>query len=508
MIKPAVAGFFNYLTGWRHLSCRIAQDHTLNGSNDMTTAISSRNERAFSAPALLVAGAFFMEFLDGTVIATALPDMARDFGVSAVELNIGISAYLITLAVLIPASGWIADRFGARAIFTLALAIFTLASVFCGLSTEVNTFVAMRILQGVGGALMVPVGRLAVLRTTPKHLLIKAIATLTWPALVAPIIGPPLGGFITRYASWHWIFFINVPLGLAAIFLSLRLIPDIRETERRSFDLTGFITTAVAMVSLVTAMERLGDRQPAIWPTLALAALGFGCLLYSIRHFRLAAAPMVRLDALQVPTFRVTMYGGSLFRASISAVPFLLPLLFQVGFGMDPFHSGLLVLAVFVGNLTIKPATTPLIRWLGFRRLLLINGALNVCSLLACALLTPQTPVWAIMLILYLGGVFRSIQFTGVSTLAFADVPAAQMSDANTLFSTASQLAVGLGITLGAIGIRLGEQVGDWLHLSTVPGIAFRLSFVFIALICLVGMIDSLHLTKTAGSSVSEKKHK
>lgn len=472
----------------------------------MNTAISSRDERAFSAPALLVAGAFFMEFLDGTVIATALPDMARDFGVTAVELNIGISAYLITLAVLIPASGWIADRFGARAIFTLALAIFTLASVLCGLSTEVHIFVAMRILQGVGGALMVPVGRLAVLRTTPKHQLIKAIATLTWPALVAPIIGPPLGGFITRYASWHWIFFINVPLGLAAIILSLRIIPDIRETERRSFDLSGFITTSVAMVSLVTAMERLGDRQPQIWPTLALAALGFGCLLYSIRHFRRAAAPMVRLDALQVPTFRVTMYGGSLFRASISAVPFLLPLLFQVGFGMDPFHSGLLVLAVFVGNLTIKPATTPLIRWLGFRRLLLINGALNVCSLLACALLTPQTPVWAIMLILYLGGVFRSIQFTGVSTLAFADVPAAQMSDANTLFSTASQLAVGLGITLGAIGIRLGEQVGDWLHLTELPGISFRLSFVFIALICLVGMIDSLHLAKTAGSSVSEKK--
>ncbi|WP_436904531.1 MFS transporter [Klebsiella pneumoniae] len=472
----------------------------------MNTAISSRDERAFSAPALLVAGAFFMEFLDGTVIATALPDMARDFGVTAVELNIGISAYLITLAVLIPASGWIADRFGARAIFTLALAIFTLASVFCGLSTEVHIFVAMRILQGVGGALMVPVGRLAVLRTTPKHQLIKAIATLTWPALVAPIIGPPLGGFITRYAIWHWIFFINVPLGLAAIILSLRIIPDIRETDRRSFDLSGFITTSVAMVSLVTAMERLGDRQPQIWPTLALAALGFGCLLYSIRHFRRAAAPMVRLDALQVPTFRVTMYGGSLFRASISAVPFLLPLLFQVGFGMDPFHSGLLVLAVFVGNLTIKPATTPLIRWLGFRRLLLINGALNVCSLLACALLTPQTPVWAIMLILYLGGVFRSIQFTGVSTLAFADVPAAQMSDANTLFSTASQLAVGLGITLGAIGIRLGEQVGDWLHLTELPGISFRLSFVFIALICLVGMIDSLHLAKTAGSSVSEKK--
>ncbi|STV88014.1 major facilitator superfamily permease [Klebsiella michiganensis] len=351
----------------------------------MSTHTSSRDDRSFSAPALLVAGAFFMEFLDGTVIATALPDMAKDFGVTAVDLNIGISAYLITLAVLIPASGWIADRFGARKIFTLALAIFTLASVFCGLSTNVDVFVAMRILQGIGGALMVPVGRLAVLRTTPKHQLIKAIATLTWPALVAPIIGPPLGGFITRYASWHWIFFINVPLGLIAIALSLRIIPNIREDEQRPFDLSGFVATSVAMVSLVAAMELLGDRQPLGWQTLALLALGLGCMLFALRHFRRTRWPMVRLDALKIPTFRVTMYGGSLFRASISAVPFLLPLLFQVGFGMDPFHSGLLVLAVFVGNLTIKPLTTPLIRWLGFRRLLLINGALNVLSLLACA---------------------------------------------------------------------------------------------------------------------------
>lgn len=243
----------------------------------------------------------------------------------------------------------------------------------------------MRILQGIGGALMVPVGRLAVLRTTPKDQLIKAIATLTWPALVAPIIGPPLGGFITRYASWHWIFFINVPLGLIAIALSLRIIPDIREAQRRPFDLPGFFATSVAMVSLVSAMELLGDTRPQGWTTLVLLGIGTGCMLFALRHFRRAEWPMVRLDALQVPTFRVTMYGGSLFRASISAVPFLLPLLFQVGFGMDPFHSGLLVLAVFVGNFTIKPATTPLIRWLGFRRLLLINGTLNVISLLACA---------------------------------------------------------------------------------------------------------------------------
>ncbi len=472
----------------------------------MTENISGKAANGISPAALLVAGAFFMEFLDGTVIATALPDMAKSFGVQAVDLNIGISAYLITLAVLIPASGWIADRFGARKVFTLALAIFTLASVLCGLATSVDQFVAMRVLQGMGGALMVPVGRLAVLRTTPKHLLITAIATLTWPALVAPIIGPPLGGFITSYANWRWIFFINVPLGLIAIVLALRIIPDISEETRRPFDTPGFIATSVAMVSLVCAMEMMGAQQVNTTLTLALVATGVVTLIYALRHFRRARWPMIRLDALQVPTFRVTMYGGSLFRASISAVPFLLPLLFQVGFGMDAFHSGLLVLAVFVGNLTIKPATTPLLRGLGFKKLLLINGALNVLALLACAFLTPQTPVWVIMLVLYLGGVFRSIQFTAISTLAFADVPSPQMSYANTLFSTATQLAVGLGITLGAIGIRIGELCSEMLGIDALPGISFRLAFVAIALVCLLGMFDTLRLVKDAGSAVSSKR--
>jgi EmrB/QacA subfamily drug resistance transporter len=471
----------------------------------MAENITGKESRGLSPAALLVAGAFFMEFLDGTVIATALPEMAKSFGVQAVDLNIGISAYLITLAVLIPASGWIADRFGARKVFAIALAIFTLASVFCGISTTVDQFVAMRVLQGMGGALMVPVGRLAVLRTTPKHQLITAIATLTWPALVAPIIGPPLGGFITSYADWRWIFFINVPLGIIAIILALRIIPDLHEDARRPFDMPGFIATTIAMVCLVYAMETMGARQTEGLLLVALLAAGAVALIYALRHFQRAEWPMIRLDALQVPTFRVTMYGGSLFRASISAVPFLLPLMFQVGFGMDAFHSGLLVLAVFVGNLTIKPATTPLIRCLGFRKLLLINGALNVLSLLACALITPDTPVWLIMLILYLGGVFRSIQFTAVSTLAFADVPSAQMSYANTLFSTATQLAVGLGITLGAIGIRIGEKVSDALNIAAIPGMSFRLAFVAIALICLVGMFDTLRLSKDAGSAVSNK---
>ncbi|TNV22954.1 MFS transporter [Buttiauxella sp. B2] len=471
----------------------------------MTDAPTPAPKRGISAMALLVAGAFFMEFLDGTVIATALPEMARTFGVDAVDLNIGMSAYLLTLAVLIPASGWIAERFGARKVFTLALGIFTFSSVLCGIANTLEQFVAMRVLQGVGGALMVPVGRLAVLRTTPKHLLITAIATLTWPALVAPIIGPPLGGFITSYASWRWIFYINLPLGLIAMALAWRLIPDIHDDERRPFDGTGFTSTAVSMISLVYGLEMLGESQVNMLPTISLLLLGAAALWFSLWHFKHTKHPMIRLEALKIQTFGVTMYGGSLFRTSISAVPFLLPLLFQVGFGMDAFHSGLLVLAVFAGNLAMKPATTALIRALGFKKLLIINGLLNVASLLACAFLTPTTAVWLTVPILFFGGMFRSMQFTGISTLAFSDVPSAQMSYANTLFSTATQLSVGLGITLGAIGIRLGDKISQWLDISDIPGISIKISFVLITLICLSGLVDLLRLPRNAGSSVSKK---
>lgn len=461
--------------------------------------------RGLSPAALLVAGAFFMEFLDGTVIATALPDMARSFGVSPVDLNIGISAYLLTLAVLIPASGWIADRYGARPVFTLALGIFTLASVLCGLANSMELFVAMRVLQGAGGALMVPVGRLAILRTTPKPQLIAAIATLTWPALVAPIIGPPLGGLITHYASWRWIFFINLPLGLLAMWLAWRLIPNLRDEARRRFDLPGFGATAIAMIALVSGMEMLGAHSRHGLLSVAMLALGAIALLLAVRHFRRAAQPLIRLDALAVPTFSVTMYGGSLFRCTISAVPFVLPLLFQVGFGIDPFHAGLLVLAVFAGNLAMKPGTTWLIRRCGFKKLLIGNGLLNVLALLACALLTPDTALWVTLVILFLGGMFRSMQFTGISTLAFADVPPEAMSYANTLFSTATQLAAGLGVTLGAIGIRLGEQLAPLSGLAALPGISFRFAFVFLALLTLAGVFDLLRLAPDAGSSVSQK---
>ncbi len=461
-----------------------------------------------SAMALLVAGAFFMEFLDGTVIATALPDMAHSFGVSAVDLNIGISAYLLTLAVLIPASGWIAERFGARNVFSAALLIFTLSSLFCGLAENVTEFVAMRILQGIGGAMMVPVGRLAVLRSTPKDQLIKAIATLTWPALVAPILGPPLGGFITTYASWHWIFFINVPLGLLAIVVAWRVIPNTTTTAKQPFDVKGFIAMGAAMLCLVIGLELCSQQQVNLADALLLLAAGGIALWLAVRHLISAPFPMIRLSSLRVNSFRVTMRGGFIFRTTISAAPFMLPLMFQVGFGLNAFHSGMLVLAVFAGNLMMKPATTPLIRHFGFRKLLLVNGLLSALSLLACAFLTPSSPVMLTMLMLFWGGLCRSMQFTGISTLAFAEVPDSQMSSANTLFSTSLQLAAGLGVTLGALSIRAGEFIATEAGLTSVPGIAFRLGFVIIALVTALAVIDIARLAPDAGSIVSRKAQK
>ena len=464
-----------------------------------------KKSRSVSGVALLVAGAFFMEFLDGTVITTALPSMARAFSVEVTRLNLGISAYLLTLAVLIPVSGWIADRFGARNIFSLALVIFTLASVLCGLSDSLPIFVMMRILQGVGGALMVPVGRLAVLKNTPKEQLITAIATLTWPALVAPVIGPPLGGFITSWFSWRWIFFLNLPLGIIALLFTRRLMHAPAEPQKRPFDLAGFVLSTLSMVAFVCSMEMVSSSFPLAL-CLGLLLMSLAGFWLSFRHMRRAPYPMISMQALSIPTFRATLAGGFLFRAAISAVPFLLPLLFQMGFHLDAFRSGSLVLAVFAGNLLIKPFTTPLLRQFGFKAILTVNGFLNVAGMVACAFFTPETPHWLIILVLFTGGMFRSLQFTAINTLVYCDVPKAQMSHANTLFSTSSQLSMGAGITFCALFLYLADKLSKTsAYLSQLPAVSYRLAFVALALLCLVAMVDVLLLDKEAGSQVSGK---
>lgn len=447
-----------------------------------------------------------MENLDGTIITTAVPSMARDFGVAPVDLNLGVSAYLLTLGILIPISGWVADRFGARRIFSLAIVVFTLASLLCGITTDLWSFIALRVLQGVGGAMMVPVGRLVVLRTTPKERLIGAIAILTWPALVAPILGPALGGFITTYASWRWIFYLNLPIGALALVAAWLLLPAERSAERRPFDWPGFVLIGGGLFCTLWASE-IASRPDVQWLEVGLFILP-GVLLLAAGgwHLRRAEHPMLAVSALRLPTFAVTIWGGSLFRMSIGALPFLLPLLFQLGFGLDAFRAGLLMVAVFAGNLIMKPFTTAVLRRFGFRTTLIGNGLLNAVTIGLCAFLSPQTPVVIIAALLFLGGMFRSMQFTALNTIAFADVPQPQMSGANTLFSTAFQLGLGLGIALGGLAIRLGEWLVPRIGLADWPAAPYRLAFIFIAIIAFAGLIDSLRLAPGAGDSVARPK--
>ena len=450
----------------------------------------------------LVAAAFFMENLDGTIIATALPQMAQSFHVLPVDLGIGITAYLLTLAVFIPVSGWVADRFGVRTVFTSAIAIFTAASALCGLTHGLASFTAARIAQGIGGSMMVPVGRLAVLRATRKEDLMRAIAIITWPGLVAPVIGPPLGGFITTYASWRWIFYLNVPLGLIGILLSLRFVANTREDEKRPFDGLGFVLCGMACTTLLYATELIGKANTPWHETFLLLAISAISGLAAFVHLRRARNPIVDLSAFGVKTFAVANGGGSLFRISISAVPFLLPLMFQVGFGLDAFMSGLLTLAVFAGNLSMKLVTTSVMRRFGFRNVLAVNGAFAAATLAAMAMLRPSTPYVFIVALLFVSGLSRSLQFTALNTLSFADVPKPQMSGASTLNSAMMQVTMGMGVAFGAMALRGAA----WMHGhsgASLTAADFAMAFVFVGALGLAAIVDAFSLEPDAGSHVS-----
>ncbi|GJD50759.1 putative transport protein HsrA [Methylobacterium crusticola] len=455
--------------------------------------------------ALLVAGAFFMEFLDATIIVTALPTMAPDLGARAVDLHAGITAYLLTVAIFILPSGWMAERYGPRRVFTGAVLLFTGASVLCGLAGSAPAFVAARALQGVGGAMMVPVGRLVVLRTTAKPDLLRAIALLTWPALTAPLIGPPLGGFMAEHLSWRLIFFVNLPVGLAGAALALRLVPASAGAgeagPQGAFDWRGFLLAAAASGFGLYALDLVGEAGRSVREALppGLVALACGALL--ARHLRRHPRPILDRAPLAVDTFRAAFLGGTAIRVLISAVPFLLPLMFQLGLGLDAFHAGLLVLALFAGNIGIKPLTTPILRRLGFRTVLGANGAFQAATMLGCALVGPATPMPAIVALLVVSGASRSLQFTALNSLAFADVPARSMATANTLFSIAFQASLGLGVALGALLLRTGSLARGTADAPVLED--FHLAFAALAALTLAAALNHLRLAAAAGQAVS-----
>jgi EmrB/QacA subfamily drug resistance transporter len=455
----------------------------------------------------IVAATFFMEYLDTTIVATALPQMARSFAVGPNEVSLGMTAYMLTLAVFIPVSGWIADRFGSRTVFGGALVLFTVASGLCGLSTGIGFFTAARVLQGIGGAMMVPVGRMIVVRNTDKSRLMKAISTITWPAIVAPVAGPTVGGFITTYASWHWVFFLNVPFGLAALTAIAKYVPNQRNGVRRPMDIGGFVLSGAALISLLYGTE-LASRQDA---RIAHAA-GFilaGVILGSIavRHFRRVRDPLLDLTTLGVPTYAVTVLWGSATRIGIEAVPYLAPLLFQIGFGLSAFQSGLLLLATAIGNLGMKVFTTRILQRFGFRTVSMFTSAIAAAFVAGYGWIFPSTPLPVMLLVLFVYGLARSLQFTTLATLAYADVDDPRKAQASTLWSVAQQMTIGMGIAFGALCLRISTAFGAAPHPQSQAFVLgdFRWAFIAAGVLIAVSIVGYARLPADAGNAIAAR---
>ena len=450
---------------------------------------------------LIVAGAFFMQNLDSAIINTSLPQMAVSFGVRPVDLSLGITAYILSMAAFLPISGYLSDRLGARGVFAAAIVVFTLASVACGAARSLPAFALARVAQGLGGAMMGPVGRALVLRQAQKHEIVRAIAMITWPALLAPVIAPVLGGLITTYVSWRWNFLLNAPLGLIAIVLVLTFIPKQEPLGTGPFDFRGFGLSALALTCLLYGLERFSAGRGGWGMSLVLLALGFLAGIASVRHFRKVTHPLLELSALSVQTFHISSVGaGLVLRAVISATPFLLPLLFQVGFGVSAAAAGVLIMVYFLGNVVMKTATTATLRRYGFRRILVVNGTLASIAIGMCALLgSASLTLWSSAVLLF-AGMTRSMQLTCLNTIQFADVSRAQQGAASTLSSMLQQLGTALGVGVSAILLQLVAE------LRGAPGVDLpdlKISLVVVSLVGIVAALRNLKLAPNAGEEVS-----
>ena len=453
---------------------------------------------------LIVAVALFMETMDSTVIATSLPAIAADLHQDPIALKLALTSYLLSLAVFIPLSGWMADRFGARTVFRAAIVVFTLGSALCGFAQGLGDFVLFRVIQGMGGAMMVPVGRLVILRTVPKSELISALAWLTIPALMGPVIGPPLGGFITTYISWRWIFWINIPVGLIGITLATLYVANIREEGLPPLDVKGFVLSGIGLAGLAFGFTTIGQGffPPAVIAGLFAAGI-VGCTLY-VRHARTAPAPLLDLDLLKVDTFFASVVGGFLYRIGVGALPFLLPLMLQLGFGLNPMQSGLLTFASAVGAVAMKTTAAPILRRFGFKRVLVTNAVVSSLFLAAIALFTAGTPHWIILAVLLVGGFLKSLEFTSINSIAYADIDAKAMSRATSFASVAQQLSLSAGVAIGALVLeaqRMGRGSDD-----VVAG-DFPLAFVLVAAIAASSSLIFAMLPKGAGASLSARAH-
>jgi EmrB/QacA subfamily drug resistance transporter len=454
---------------------------------------------------LIVATALFMENMDSTVIATSLPAIAADIGTSPLTLKLAITSYLLSLAVFIPASGWTADRFGARTVFSVAVGVFMVGSIGCALSQSVSNFVFARILQGMGGAMMTPVGRLVLLRSVDKRELVSAMAWVTVPALIGPVIGPPLGGFITTYFSWHWIFLINIPIGLLGAVMALRFIDPIKEENPEPFDLYGMLLAGIGLAGIAFGLSVAGLNLLPWSVVAALVAVGAIAMTLYVIHARRVGSPVLDFSLFRLTTLRAAVIGGFMFRLGIGALPFLLPLLMQIGFGLTPFQSGLVTFGSSAGAMGMKTLASRIIRTFGFRNLMTVNAVVSSVFLAACALFTPTTPLLLILIILVVGGFFRSLEFTAINTVAYAEVDSAAMSRATTLVSVNQQLAISAGVAVGAFSV---ESTMWWHGATDLSASAFAPAFVVVSLVSAASAFFFWQMPDDAGHEISGRKVK
>ncbi len=451
--------------------------------------------------ALIVACALFMETLDATVIATSLPAIAGDLHEDPIALKLALTSYLVSLAIFIPASGWVADRFGARLIFRIAILVFTLASIGCGLASTLPELVIGRMVQGLGGAMMVPVGRLLLLRSVERSDLVRALSYLTVPALLGPVTGPLLGGFITTYFNWRWIFWINAPVGVLGIVLATIFIEDVKEDSPGPLDSMGFLLSGVGLASLLFGFALAGGRLAPFWLISGLLGVGALALTAYVFHARHTQFPLLDLRLLSLRTFRATMTGGSLFRVGIGSLPFLLPLMMQTAFGMSPFQSGSVTFVASAGSVMMKATAAPILRRFGFRRVLIFDGILSASILCTYGFFTPATPILLMMGVLLVGGFVNSLEFTSLNAIVYAEIENADMSRAVSFASVAQQLSLSLGIAAGSGVLQL------WAHLNPGENIfafeAFRWAFIAMGLISLSSVAIFLRLPSDAGAELT-----
>ena len=448
---------------------------------------------------LVVALCLFMELLDATILTTATPAIASSFGVSVSSVSITITAYMITLAVFIPLSGWLAERFNRRSVFLSAIFIFTIASLGCAVSPSFSFLVVMRIIQGIGGSMMVPVGRLIVIEKTPKKNLIEIISYLVWPGLIAPAIAPLVGGIIVTYASWHWIFMINVPIGLIAFFISSKLMDSNIGDNRIKLDWLGFILTGIGAGGLVYSSNILADAN-ADWSKgfifLLLSIFELGFTVYYLKN---ASNPLIKLDVLKVKTFRISQLGGSFFWFSVGSAPFLLTMLFQNQFKWSAAYAGSIVLFIFVGNISIKPASTFLLNHFGFKRVFVVSIILVIFSMIFSSMFTRNTPLFLIIIITVISGMGRSLTFTSYNTISFSELDEKDTKDANTLSSTTQNMAQAIGIALVSIVLRIGASL-ESNGINEL--ISYKIAFIMLAIFALCSLIEIIPLPKKLGDEI------